>query len=244
MACFALSAFAVPPRQEEGPATAAELSAGEALAEKLRSAMPEENSEIHGKLIIKSGDDEREIPVVCRVTLYQDKWETDYEASATAQTGAEHLTVTHTATGPDQYLYARAASPSAALPKLETVAPADAGIPLAGSDFSLAELGLEFLHWPEQRELKDEMRLGQPCYVLESSNPHGREIVRVRSDIDKESGGVLIAEAYDAQGKMVKRFSLHGSSFKKINGHWQLEKMDISNRKTGSQTELKFDLNK
>ena len=119
---------------------------------------------------------------------------------------------------------------------------ADASIPLAGSDFSLADLGLEYLHWPVQRQLKGEMRLGQPCYVLESSNPQGGEIVRVKSDIDKDSGGLLIAEAYDTRGHLVKEFSLHGSSFKKVNGRWQLEKMDIRNKKTGSHTELKFDL--
>jgi hypothetical protein len=88
------------------------------------------------------------------------------------------------------------------------------------------------------------MRLGQPCYVLESSNSQPAEIVRVRSDIDKESGGPLIADAYDAQGHIVKEYSLHGSSFKKVNGRWQLEKMDIRNKKTNSHTELKFDLNK
>ena len=121
--------------------------------------------------------------------------------------------------------------------------PEDAGIPLAGSDFSLADLGLEFLHWPQQQRLPDETRLGQACYVLESCNPAGRQIVRVKSDIDQETGGLLIATAYDANGRVVKEFSLHGSSFKKVNGHWRLEKMEIRNHKLHSQTELKFDIN-
>jgi hypothetical protein len=102
---------------------------------------------------------------------------------------------------------------------------------------------LEFLHWPQQRRLPDETRLGQACYVLESRNPAGRQIVRVKSDIDQETGGLLIATAYDANGRVVKEFSLHGSSFKKVNGHWRLEKMEIRNHKPNSQTELKFDIN-
>ena len=45
--------------------------------------------------------------------------------------------------------------------------------PFAGSDFwALADLGLEFLYWPEQRLIKKEIRRGQSCDVLESINPH------------------------------------------------------------------------
>jgi hypothetical protein len=242
LACFAAlvsDLMAVPPKPQIGPPTTEELAAGQVLAEHLRSSVPEENSLFHGRLIIKSEGATREIPIVCRVTVNQTNWETDYETAATNQSGAERLVIIHSTNGPNQYLYARAT-----LPILVPVPPADAAIPLAGSDFSLADFGLEFLHWPVQRQLKGEMRLGQPCYVLESSNPQGGEIVRVKSDIDKDSGGLLIAEAYDAKGHLVKEFSLHGSSFKKVNGRWQLEKMDISNKKTGSHTELKFDLDK
>ena len=76
--------------------------------------------------------------------------------------------------------------------------------------------------------------------MLESSDPQGQGITKVKSFFDKESGGLLIAEARDAKGQLVKEFSLHGSSFKKVNGHWRLEKMEISNRKIHSRTEIKF----
>ncbi len=248
LACFSVCVFSLkaarPPQEIIGPPTPQELAAGQALAEHVRSAIPEENSEIRGRLIIKSDGEPREIPIVCRVTLNQTNWETDYETAATAQSGAERLVVYHSTNGPNQYLYARAASPAAALPKPAPVPPADAAIPLAGSDFSLADLGMEYLHWPVQRQLKGDMILGEPCYVLESSDPQGREIVRIKSYIDKEFGGPLVVEAYDARGRIVKKYSLHGSSFKKVNGHYHLEKMDISNKKTGSHSELKFDLNK
>lgn len=235
---------AVPPKPETGPPTPQELAAGQELAERLRSAVPEQNSTVHGTNIIKRAGVTVEIPIVCQVKIGPTNWETDYEAAATAQSGAERLVIIHTTNGPNEYLYARAASPSAALPALAVVPPAEAAaIPFAGSDFSLGDFGLDFLHWPVQRRLKGEMRLGQPCYVLESSNPGGGEIVRVKSYIDEDSGGPLEAEAFDAQGNMIKKFSLHGSSVKKINGRWQLQKMDIGNKKTGSHTEIKFDLN-
>ncbi|MGP8202131.1 MAG: outer membrane lipoprotein-sorting protein [Limisphaerales bacterium] len=238
---FAL--MAAPAPVVDGPATPGQLAGGQALAEQVRSSVPPENSEIHGKLIIKSEGVQREIPIVCRVTVKPDSWETDYETAGTGQCGAERLVVLHSTNGPNQYFYAKASSALAPSPKPAPVPAAEAVIPLAGSDFSLADLGLEFLHWPVQRLLKSEMRLGEPCDVLESSNPRAAEIVRVRSDIDKEFRAPLIAAGYDAQGHVVKEYSLHGSSFKKVNGRWRLEKMDIRNKKTGSRTELKFDMN-
>jgi hypothetical protein len=86
------------------------------------------------------------------------------------------------------------------------------------------------------------MRLGRPCYVLESINPDAPSVVRVKSYIDKESGGILVAEGYDRNKKLVKDFSLGGSSFKKVNGQWQLKKMKISSPRKDSETVLEFDL--
>ncbi len=240
-----LSGLAVPAaKPEPGPPTQEELAGGQALAERLRSSAPAEGSDTHGKLIIKSGGVTREVPISCQVIIHADNWETDYQTGATSEIGPERLVVIHNTNGPNQYMFARAASPSTPLPALSAVPAVNANVALAGSDFSLTDLGLEFLHWPVQRQLHGEMRLGQPCYVLESRNPQAEGYVRVRSDIDKDSGGLLIAYAYDADGKLVKEFSLHGSSFKKVNGRWQVEKMDIRTKKTGSHTELKFDLNK
>ena len=97
-------------------------------------------------------------------------------------------------------------------------------------------------HWPRQRRLKGELRLGQSCYVLESRDPAAKSIVRVKSYIDKESNGLLVAEAYDAADHKIKEFSLHGSSFQKVNGHWRLKEMEIRDLKKHSRTELKFDI--
>jgi hypothetical protein len=224
-----------------GPAEG-DPATGAALAQRLRSAAPEENSEIHGTLFIRRGKQTKQVPLVCRVIVEGPAWETDYDTAATAETGAERLVIRHSSNGPNEYLYARAAGPQEALPPLAPLAPAETEKPLAGSDFSLADLGLEFLHWPEQRRLRDQKRLDRPCFALESRNPQGGEIRRVNSYFDKESGGVLIADAYDAEGQEVKEFSLHGSSFKKVNGHWRLEKMEIRNRKTRSQTQMRFDI--
>jgi hypothetical protein len=234
-ACAGPSPTAVPLPESE--------SLGQALAERIRSAEPEENSEIHGTLIIRRNKQVTRVPVVCRVILKGAAWATIYETSATADIGAEKLVVTHNTNGSNEYSYARASGPGEAAGKPAPVPAADTDMELAGSDFSLADLGLEFLHWPQQERLPDETRLGQACFVLESRNPAGRQVVRVRSDIDQESGGLLIATGYDTNSRAIKDFSLSGSSFKKVNGHWRLEKMEIRNHKLKSQTELKFDIN-
>ncbi len=231
----ALPAFADPPASDD-------LAAGQALAQQIRNALPEDTNMVRGTLIIRAGGRTTNVPVVCRVVLHPATWETDYDAAATTNHGAEQLIVIHATNAPNVYLYARAPAPSAPLPKPAPISSADAAAtPLAGSDFSAGDLGLDFLHWPRQRQLRGEMRLGQPCYVLESRDQSAKFIVRVKSFIDKESNGLLIADGYDAADHLVKEFSLHGSSFKKVNGHWRVEKMDIRDFKRHSQTELKFD---
>ena len=117
-------------------------------------------------------------------------------------------------------------------------------IPFAGSDFWQCDLGLEFLHWPTQKILPKTTNLkrGREYALLESTNPNPptNGYARVLSWIDKESGGILAAEAYDANGKLLKEFE--PKSFKKVNGQWELSEMEIRNVQTGSRTRLEFDL--
>lgn len=116
--------------------------------------------------------------------------------------------------------------------------------PFAGSDFWVADLGLEFFHWPQQKLLKKEVKRSQGCTVLESTNPNPSTngYSRVVSWIASESGGIVQAYAYDAQGKKLKEF--YPTSLKKVNGQYQVQAMDMFNVQTGSRTRLTFDLKK
>ena len=209
----------------------------------IQSSRPEHDSEIRGVLNI-SRDGKKHIPVVCRIVVRGNTWQTIYESKATAGVPAELLIITRTAGAVPQYAYARAATVGSPIPQPRPIATQQAYVPFAQSDFWLTDLGTEFIFWPEQARLKGELRLGRDCYILESINPNAGEIVRIKAFVDKESNGILLAEGYDVRNKLVKEFSLHGSSFKKVNGQWRLEKMDMHNAKTGSQTVLKFDLPK
>jgi hypothetical protein len=212
-----------------------EPASGPELAAQLRAAAPDEGSVIRGTLHIHAGANRTNIPIVCQVEPADasNSWRTVYDA------GSEHLIVVHTTNGPNQYFYSTNSGPTNAIP------PSDAAIPLAGSDFTLADLGLDFLHWPTQDLRPGEMRLGQPCYVLESSRPPAEAkdgITRVRSFIDKQSGGVIQADAYGPDGAVAKEFSLRGSFFRKVHGQWRLEKMEMYDRRKHSQTIIQFDI--
>jgi hypothetical protein len=220
-----------------------QIAEGQKLAQELRAVRPEVDSEISGTLII-SHDGKKHIPVVCKILVHDGNWKTIYESKPADGIPAERLVITRTDGGKNQYAYARAASVNSPVPEPKPMAAEQANIPFAQSDFWLTDLGTEFIFWPEQARLKGELRLGRDCYLLESVNPNAPEVVRIKSFIDKESNGILVAEAYDANNKLVKDFSLHGSSFKKVKGRWVLERMDIHNAKTHSQTVLKFDLPK
>ena len=120
----------------------------------------------------------------------------------------------------------------------------ETAVPFADSDFWLGDLGLEFFHWPSQKILPKTTTLkrGREYTLLESINltPPTNGYSRVLSWIDRESGGILAAEAFDAKGKLLKEFE--PKSFKKVNGQWELQEMEIRNVQTGSRTRLEFDL--
>ena len=153
------------------------------------------------------------------------------------------LTVTHFEDAPNQYqlikvfLEADKFSPvNAELTGEQTMTP------FAGSDFWISDLGLEFFHWPDQKIIKKEFMRGRGCMVLESTNPNPSPngYSRVDSWIDEETLGIVHAEAYDANGKLLKIFD--PKSFKKVNGQWELQDMEIRNVQTGSRTRIEFDL--
>ncbi len=113
-------------------------------------------------------------------------------------------------------------------------------VPFAGSDFWLFDLGLGFIHWPMQKLHGTEYRRTQKCYKLESTNPTpNRGYSRVVSWVDMDTLGIVLAEAYDTQGKLMKVFK--PKKFFKDKGRWQLKEMEMRDERTDSITTLIFD---
>ncbi|MEJ0088639.1 MAG: outer membrane lipoprotein-sorting protein [Limisphaerales bacterium] len=237
---------------------------GHSLAQEILSRRPAENSTNTGILHIRDGSGSRsEIPIICRIVvsisnantyLIIPDWQTFYQANLTNQT--EYLRVIHATDLTNIYSYST--NRSDAVPVLGDIPLSRHLFPghlvcgsalmsrFAGSDFWLCDLGLEFFHWPAQKILPKTTNLkrGREYTLLESTNPnpYTNGYSRVVTWIDKETGGILQAEAYDKNGEPLKEFS--PKSFKKVNGQWQLQEMEIRNVQTGSRTRLEFDLKK
>jgi len=226
--------------EDPSPSPSPDAVEGAALAAELRTSRPGNSFTNSATLRLRDAAGRRSsVPVTIRTLVPEGEadWHVVYEARAAK--GAETLTITHHADRAPSYQLARAAAAPRALVADET------SEPFAGSDFGVCDLGLEFLHWPEQRTVrrdKPEMRKGRPCRILDSIRPAtaGNGYVRVRSWIDLDHKQPLIAEAYDPAGKLVKEFSV--GSVKKVDGVWQLKDMEITGERDGTVTKLEFDL--
>jgi len=216
---------------------------GHALAAEILAQKPAGNSKSAGVMTIRDAKNQRtRIPIRFETVITSTNWLSIYEATEAA--GTRTLTIAHNGTDPGQYKMTFLTKDGSTNLKLGhgTTTNNIEALPFAGSDFSLGDLGLEFFHWPEQRLIKKEMKRSRSCKVLESVNPNPASGLysRVDSWIDNESDGIVMAQAYDRQGKLLKEFI--PKKVKKVEGQWQLEEMEIDNTQTDSSTRVDFDL--
>lgn len=242
---------AAPAKDLDGPrpnvpvSEQAAVDEARALVEELLSLRPAENAVQDGVLRIWDGRKLRAVvPVRCSVFVTPTNWFSVYETLAddsrsNALAAPQRLTVTHRDRALNTY---ELETRHGATLERRTLSGDELMQPFAGSDFWIADLGLEFLHWPEQKVLRWEMKRGQSCVVLESRRPGPATngYVRVVSWIDRDTGGIVQAEAFDARGRKLKEFA--PKSFKKIHGRWQLQEMEIHDLQTGGRTRLEFTL--
>ena len=214
---------------------------GRELVEDILEQRPTKSFTNTGVLRIRRDDSQMEIPVEFNITVTPTNWLARYDASLT-NGQVEELEVEH-GVASNHYFHHLGSTDAKRLVRQQlSVFPGDANEKFANSDFWLCDLGLEFFHWPDQKVLKTQLRKTRACKVLESTNPNPvpGAYSRVVSWIDVETEGILHAEAYDAQGKLLKEFDT--KKFKKIKGEWQLEEMEIRNVQTGSRSQIEFDL--
>jgi len=210
---------------------------GQKLAREIRALVPTENAKFDGVLRIALPRAEpREVVIKSAVSVEGTNWNSTYE-SRRADSPLEVLVIRHWPGQPSEYEWRRGDQ----VVKLDG---SKATNNFAGSDFALLDLGLEFFNWPTQVVVMREMRKGRGCDVLESRPAQAGLYSRVVSWIDQESRaqgqpGLLMAEGYDRQGKLLKEFEI--KSFKKVAGRWEVSEMEIRNRQTKGSTRLQFD---
>jgi hypothetical protein len=211
---------------------------GQKLVQGILDSWPDSSFTNTGTLKIRDAHHKTiQLALTVQTLVSAGQWENIYQAGGT--NGTATLEIVHAPGQPNRY-----GTISSVGDKSVTNSVDDLTAPFAQSDFWVADLGLEFFHWPSQKILKKEVRRSRGCTVVESTNPHpdAKSYSRVVSWIDEESNGIIHAEAYDSNNVLLKEFD--PKSFKKIKGQWELQEMEIDNAQTGSRTRLDLDLAK
>jgi len=244
LAIFALSyqAYSAAAATFDAPIVPADpAAAGRELVARLLAMKPAESVTNEAVLRIRTNKNSQfEVPLRIEVQVTETNWSTTYRTVPTTNAAAATVfTLTRRPSGRNHYELRR---DDGDLKGSIHLTADDAMTPFAGSDFWLADLGMEYLQWPTQRLLKKEICRSQSCDKLESIAPEGlaTPYVRVISWVDIDTGGPVLVEAYDAKGKMVKEFK--PNDFAKVNGQWQVEELEISNLRTGSHSFIHFHL--
>ena len=86
-----------------------------------------------------------------------------------------------------------------------------------GSEFTLYDLGMPFLHWPDAKLIGSDRARGQDCFILEmaaTNQPYGR----VKLWVEQKYFALLRAEAFDPDEALVRRLAI--TSFKRLGDLW------------------------
>jgi hypothetical protein len=115
--------------------------------------------------------------------------------------------------------------------------------PILGTDLTFEDLALKFLYWSHASiEGDDTIRTRAAWKLLLTAPGHRTQYAKVELWVDKETGGLLRAEATDWAGHPSKRFEV--ISGQKIGGRWYLKQMRIEalepNGKVRSRTWLEI----
>jgi hypothetical protein len=218
------------------PATPSEKIDPNALLKEIVDRAPTKPTEMMGLLKIRAADGSlREIPIKWMTRPLADQWQDIYQTPEKSLIPPETLVVVHRQGTTNHYDYKRAGQPVADVA-------GNPFVPFATSDFWAADFGLEFLHWPNAKHVRTEMKKGRPCYVIETTNPRPAKDAysRVLSWIDTEKGGLIRAQAFGADGNLLKEFEI--KNIKRVEGRWQLKAVGIRNEQTDTNTRLEFDL--
>jgi hypothetical protein len=104
-----------------------------------------------------------------------------------------------------------------------------------GTDISYEDLSLRFLYWQNAAVEDEQSILLRKCWVVRVAPPANSDsqYSRVTLWVDKESGALMQAEAFDRAGKFARRFKV--ISGQKIDGAWYLKQMRIEAPASGGK---------
>ncbi|MBT3595666.1 MAG: outer membrane lipoprotein-sorting protein [Verrucomicrobia bacterium] len=217
---------------------------GQALAKELRLVQLGIPGPITATFKIRKRDGTRiEHYVQKHTEQFENGWRDLFQISKDSNAESEWLWINHSAGASPSYKLAVSRQLPTAPDDFQNLNSEQAMASIGESDFWIVDLGLDFLHWPDQRifQSKIKRRKGVACKLLESSRPT-RSLsgyYKVRSWISIENGGIVYAEAFDINDRKMKVFEVAG--VEKIEGVWYLKGLRIRNLRDKSMSVLEFD---
>ena len=156
-----------------------------------------------------------EIPVKFAVVITETNWLSIFEGINTNFESGEKLRIIHHESKPSEYTVVHVCQSGQTFSNLDIwgvgiLPEKELTMPFSQSDFWSCDLGLEFFHWPDQKILPKTINLkrGREYTLLESTNPNRstNSYSRVVTWIDKETGGILEAEALRCERQTAQGF--------------------------------------
>ncbi|HEY8241421.1 MAG TPA: outer membrane lipoprotein-sorting protein [Kiritimatiellia bacterium] len=144
----------------------------------------------------------------------------------------EHLAVTwNPGAGPEYRYFVGDPLAATAVPELSA--------PVRGTDISWMDLSLSFLWWPDGTTVGAEEVRSRACYVVDAPAPGGvfAGCKGARLWIDPQIHILLRADAYGTDGNVMRRMEV--KSFKKINGRWVIQNIEIESYPSRHRTVLR-----
>jgi len=89
---------------------------------------------------------------------------------------------------------------------------------LAGSQFTLYDLGAPFLRWPDGKVVELGRVRGRDCHVVEIPGVAGEPYSKVKLWVDREFSALVRAELYDLDEGLARRMGI--TSFKRLGELW------------------------
>jgi hypothetical protein len=156
-----------------------------------------------------------------------------YLISGDAGAKREQLTVTRSAQGSVQFLYAVGDSlRPAPMPDLSAL--------IQDTEISWLDLTLSYLWWEDGSIVDADTVKGRNCYIVQLRVPAAEASYRgvVKLWIDCEYRLLLQATLYDDSGKPVRSLSV--KSFKQINDQWMVKDIEVRNEVTRNFTTMRI----
>ena len=212
---------------------------GRQLSEIIRSQVPVENYQTQGTLTIRSNRGQRQSFKIASVVYTSPSltWTNIFQvADLKGRIKSEYLIV-RSPKKPNIYFRTIGQVDTDGQTLIERAK--DPYIPIGNSDFMMADMGFEFLFWPNQSVVRQQIRSGRNTYVLESSQEKPDVYSKIVTWVDKKTLGPMSARAYDLKGELIKEFSVGG--IKEINGEKVVSRFDMENFQTRFFSRIEFD---